>query len=793
MKNSKKMKKNIFWIGLVVIITVMFSFKQQSIVESSDLFDMPIKAIYENSLEYVWSQKQVLESKLLSDMETMGAWEHRGRFGSLTLSDERPYKGKYALLLETPTRGTEPVPSSGRSWGTAVAHFKIDNEDWSNFNRISFWIYPDMPGWKVVPINLTFYNDGEEKVPWSYAPIGSSYPVVENNKWNKVYWEIPNLGRDKVTGVSIGYVVRGHERSASETARLFIDDLSLEKVQADHYEGWDVAPGEIAYNHAGYAQGHPKVAFTSENIGQKFVLKDNVSGKIVKEGVVSPQTTALGTYQMMDFSDMDTEGTYVIEVGKLKTKPFTIGNFSDVFRSSIIKTINHFYTQRCGFAVPGVHDACHLDWMCEHEGKSVPIHGGWHDAGDLSQGLVNTSEAAYSMMMLAEKLKNTDPALSDRLLEEAEWGVEWMLRTRFDNGYRNVWCTRDGFTDGIIGTNDDFNSTARKDSHSNFISATTEAFAAIAFKDKNPFLAADALKCAIEDYKYGLETDPPRMNAQPQRTGAQPQRMSVELAGAALNAALALFDVTKDEIYKKAAIEHANYIINCQQQDVTSDIPLKGFFYRTPDKETILHYGHRAHEQDVVVGLVKLSQLFPSEAAEWKKAVQLYADYYKTICAYTAPYYMIPAGIYDITTTRTEEDAEQIRNGVKLNDRYYMKRFPVWKEYRGNSGTTLTQAKALAVVANFLQDKDLLNIAYRAFDWHLGVNPFAESLMYGEGYRFAPLFTYSSGNLVGGLAVGVQTHFFRDDPYWPTEICWTWKEIWVHPSTRWLMLSCDFI
>jgi hypothetical protein len=773
------MKRIVHYSGLTIIIVAFFSCKPKVVVECGDIPYMPMQAIHENSLEYLWQQKTVLESKLLSDMETMGSWEHRGRFGSLVLSDEKPYKDKHSLLLESPTRDTVPVPRSGRSWGSATAFFKVDNEDWTGYNRITFWIYPDMPGWKVIPISLSFHNDGEEKVPWAYAPIGSSQPVVENQKWNKVYWEIPNLGRDKVIGFSINYVVRGHERGASGTARLFIDDLYLEKVEVDHFEGWDVAPNEIAYNHAGYTKGHPKVAFTSESIGQKFVLKDLTSSKVVKEGIVSSRTTPTGSFQMMDFSEVNTEGTYILEVGRLKTKPFAIGTFSDVFRSSIIKTVNHFYAQRCGFAIPGIHDACHLDWMCEHEGKSVPIHGGWHDAGDLSQGLVNTAEAAYAMMMLAEKLKKADPALSDRLMEEAEWGVAWMLQTRFDNGYRNVWCTKDGWTDGIIGTNDDFNSTARKDPHANLLSTTTEAFASMALKERNPFLAARALKCAIEDYGFGIEIEP--------------QRMSVELAGAALNAALALFEITKDEIYKKKAIEHAGYILSCQQQDESSAIPLRGFFYNTSAKETILHYGHRGHEQDVVVGLVKLSQLFPSESAEWKKALRLYADYYKTICAYTAPYYMIPAGIYDVTKARTEEDAEQIRNGVKLNDRYFMKRFPVWKEYRGNSGTTLTQAKGLAVVANFLQDKDLSNIAYRAFDWHLGINPFTQSLMYGEGYRFAPQFTYSSGNLVGGLTVGVQTHFFGDEPYWPAEICWTWKEIWVHPSTRWLMLVCDFI
>jgi len=358
-----------------------------------------------------------------------------------------------------------------------------------------------------------------------------------------------------------------------------------------------------------------------------------------------------------------------------------------------------------------------------------------------------------------------------------------VLRTRFDNGYRNVWSTMDMWTDGIIGSQDDANSIARKDPHANLLSATTEAFAAMVFKDRNPFLASQALSCAIDDYKFGLEIDP---NS---RT-----RMNVQLAGAALNAALALYEATSDEAYKKSAIEHASYVISCQQQEnLATDVPMKGFFYRTPEKEDIIHNSHTSFEQNFVVGLVKLSQLFPSEAAEWKKAVRLYADFYKEICAYTAPYYMIPAGIYDVTKARNEVDAEQIRGGVKLNDSYYLKRFPVWGEFRGNSGTTLSQAKGLAVIANYLKDKDLLDITYRALDWHLGINPFTQSLMYGEGYRFAAQYSALSGNLVGGLPVGVQTHFNRDEPYWPAENCYNWKEIWVFPSTKWLMLTSDFI
>jgi len=60
--------------------------------------------------------------------------------------------------------------------------------------------------------------------------------------------------------------------------------------------------------------------------------------------------------------------------------------------------------------------------------------------------------------------------------------------------------------------------------------------------------------------------------------------------------------------------------------------------------------------------------------------------------------------------------------------------------------------------------------------------------MWGEGYDFAPLYTPSSGDMVGGLPVGIQTRGAQDAPYWPVQSTWTYKEIWVHPPGRWLWL-----
>jgi len=103
-----------------IIIAAFISCKPVgTVTESGSLPDMPMKAVYEHSLAYAWSQKKVHESKLLSDMETMGYWEHKGEFGSLTLSGEHPYKGKYSLLLESPTKGEQAAGEI--SWGFSSA------------------------------------------------------------------------------------------------------------------------------------------------------------------------------------------------------------------------------------------------------------------------------------------------------------------------------------------------------------------------------------------------------------------------------------------------------------------------------------------------------------------------------------------------------------------------------------------------------------------------------------------------------------------------------------------------
>ena len=749
--------------------------------------EMPIIAPKKHTLEHEWSQKEVLKSKRLASTENLEQWEHRGNYGSLSVSKENPYRGDASLLLVSPTKGKvstlEEGFTAGRPWGVSSAYHPVQGEDWSDWNRISFWVYPDLPGFRVVSLSMVFHNDGEEQVPGPFNRNGLNFQIVDNQQWNKVYWEFEHLGRDNVTGIEIRYRLQGNEPGATKTVKYYIDEVFLEKVKPDHYEGWNVAPGHIAYNHVGYVTDMPKTAITSDKSLNNFSLVNKMTNEVVFEESITTKETPIGTFQVMDFGAFNQQGTFILKAGDKKTNPFKIGRFEDVYRNTVIKTINHFYAQRCGYAVPGVHAVCHRDWTSVHGDKSVNINGGWHDAGDLSQGLTNTAEATHAQFALAHDLRHSDPKLSERLIKEGKWGLDWMLKTRFGDGYRPTWSTMDFWTDGIIGTEvDDVPSTARNSAEENLQAAKAEAMAAIVLWENDQKLAKYALESAEQDWQFAAE-----------KIGSNPD--SAPLAAKALNASLTLFEATGNTKYKNAAIRYGNYVLESQQQvDLTSDISLKGFFYRSAKKENILHYYHRGHEQDLVMGLVRLSKAFPNHAnkSNWDNAIRLYANYYQHIATYTDPYFMIPAGIYDLNSANDEREAQQVKNGFQLSDQYYLKSFPTWTAFRGNSGTILSQAKGLATAANYLQDQELLALSYKQLDWHLGINPFNQSLMYGVGYRYAAQYSMMSGNLVGGLPVGVQTHFNRDVPYWPAENVYNWKEIWVHPSSRWLWIMTDF-
>jgi hypothetical protein len=764
--------------------------------------DMPMQARYEDGAEFRWLNKNVLESRLLDSMEDLSAWSFAGA-GEMTLTEDRAKDGRHSLRIRS-TSNVAQVDGSGE-WEDLVAARKFAGEDWSRYNRISLWVYPDVVGAPAISCSLTLHNDGSHKLPDRYNEGRHESIILKNHMWNQVVWEIAPLDRDRVTGLDFAYSLPKKFPDPGDQTILDIDQLELQRVVADHVEGWDVAPGKIAFSHSGYTRGSSKSAISTDLPPGEFSVIDQRTGQVVLTKPVEQTTTRLGKYQVLDFSEVRAPGTYVIKAGDTLTRPFRIGD--DAWRDSIWKAINFMYCERCGTEIPGIHGRCHQDVYTTHDDKRIVVNGGYHDAGDLS-ATGNTPGMVYALLSLAESLKrqDEDPVLSRRLLEEARWGLNWVLKTRFGDGYRSTGQLVSYWTDGIMGTADDRFGKAVNDPEWNFRVSGVEALAARVLKDSDPELANRSLAIAAEDWKYaveGLKTAPPLAEVY----GAQDE---LERISFGVVASVELYQATGERRYADEAVALGDLVLASQERKLQSwTIPLTGYFYTSPKRENLFHRFHIGQEQEPIIALTRLCEAFPDHDKwmKWYSAVVLHSQYYlKPAAAVDAPYAVLPAAVYRESEAQllpesknwtplraADRDAyvEEVRRGIPLGGEYYLRRFPVWFDFRGNSSVLLSQAKALSAAAQLRGDLQAADLAEKQAEWLVGLNPFAASLMYGEGYDWTPLYSVRSGQMVGALPVGIETKGFDDAPYWPTQICWTYKEVWTQPVGQWIWLMQD--
>ena len=800
----------------------------------------PMEVNFQESAAYRWLNKPVLERRLLDNMESLARWTvfptgvprtADARVGAnaatsnqaqpapvvaeMTLTRERSRDGGQSIRLRMPTRLNIPAPVGGRGWADAGVRRAFDGEDWRKFNRISLWIYPDHPGAYVVSLGLQIRNDGVEKLPGPFPQEGSHTIMVRNHEWNHVVWEIGNVARDRITALTIAGSMYGNEPEVSDIETYYFDRLELERVEPDYIEGWDVWPGRISYSHTGYQSGATKSAISSGLTAREFRLVDQATGETVLSKPVQTVKTQLGSYQVMDFSEARKTGSYVLEAGGTQTRPFRID--PNVWRQTIFKALNFFYMERCGMAIPGVHSVCHRDWQLVHGDQRIVINGGWHDAGDLTQAMSKTGEITYGMFSLAERLHSSgeDPELYERVLEEARWGLDWILKTSFHDGYRNSGSISSRKTNGIIGDFDDNTARATNLPMTNFLASDAEAIAARVLEQSDPRLAAYALKMAEEDWRFGVAGMAAPASAPPTPPGLfrvtlDSDNVVHQVAAKGVAASVDLWRATGDQRYADKAVELARVIMDSQQRKRPNwEIPFTGFFYTSPAKDRILHYVHEGHEQEPALAMRALCEAFPNHPdwMKWYSSVVLHSEYLKGIAKYTEPYGVMPASIYKddeylqvpesgrqlfrVPENGRELFRNQVLNGIPLGAGHYLRRFAVWMSYRGHFGTILPQAQALANAAHLRGDLESEQLSQRQLEWVVGRNPFSQSTMWGEGYDFPPLYTPLSGDMVGGLPVGIQTRGNADSPYWPVQNTWNYKEIWVHPVGRWIWLMRD--
>ena len=195
------------------------------------------------------------------------------------------------------------------------------------------------------------------------------------------------------------------------------------------------------------------------------------SGKTVYESKSTPfghDKDSDDEVHIIDFTDLDKEGTYHIEAEDgSESRDFEICG-SETYSSLLYDSLNYFYQNRSGIEIESdfissgeaselARAAGHPKDMAEIEqtwgysgsSGSIDVTGGWYDAGDHGKYVVNGGFSLWLMqnqyetalkygfedaygdgtMLLPENTNGTPD-----LLDEARWEMEWMLKMIVESG-----------------------------------------------------------------------------------------------------------------------------------------------------------------------------------------------------------------------------------------------------------------------------------------------------------------------------------------------------------------------
>lgn len=746
-----------------------------------------------------WIKKKATNIRDLPLADDLNALKLLGP-GTMRVDKSHTLSGKGSILIETPSSLAVKNPSN-RSYAFAELMRPLPGENLGTINRFSVWVYADAPGFNSVFVGCTLYNQGRHPMPTPGRFEGQHFVTVYPNKWQQIVWEIPDLYRDSVIGFSVSIMLTGSPKGAADTMRLYVDNMRLDKVAAENTRGFALRKDAIAWCHSGYRTDAVKQALVAGSATPGSAkASNNTTFQILdpaRKVIFAGQAKSIGGGLLQaDFSALQTPGIYTLKVGSLSTRPFPIGD--DAYLATAWHTLNFFFAERCGYDQPGIHQVCHQDAWCIHpDGRKISVSGGWHDAADLTQGIGNTARAGISMLELASTVKAKQPLLYDRILEEARWGLDWTLQTRFGDGYREGGLIMGIWSDNIVGTKDDMEGKATNNPSDNFIAASFCALAAPFYKDDAAFSYL-LRRAAIEDFGFGMTMLRPAITA----------NNETDLNAQAVVAAMFLYRLTKEEQYLNYAAQSARIVMAAQQQERMSgwSIPLHGFFYESREKKRILAYFHRSNEEMMVQGLTMLLADAPrhADAPAWKASCLAYADYLHDISKVMEPYGILPAAVYEIGNAdfagiyhegaavgmpTMEEYNAQVKNGIHLGGNFYLRRFPVAYQFRGFHAVILGKAKAAMLLAETLGDRSLRDIGTRQLEYIVGMNPFAMSTIWGDGFDYPPLYGAYAGDVVGAVPVGIETFENDDEPYMPTQVNATYKEIWTHStaSVMWML------
>ena len=283
----------------------------------------------------------------------------------------------------------------------------------------------------------------------------------------------------------------------------------------------------LAASQVGYGPGMQK-RFTSAVSFRSFRVLRDVDGSVVFEGgpARTIDTDVLGDLHRVwigDFTPVRLPGRYrIVADNGLSSYPFDVG--TDVFDRPLRAVQRAFYFQRAFTSIePRFAEG---PWVHASDADNAPpgVVKGWHDAGDFTvyNGTVNVA-----LFWMLETFSDFAPAADDTnipesgngipdLLDEARWGLEWLLSVQDGSGgFRNTTC-QDRY--GAYGTNTPNSVPPYRDGEVGTIATAraigTLAYASVVFRAFDVAFAERCLAAARDGYRYlevhaGENTDGP--------------------------------------------------------------------------------------------------------------------------------------------------------------------------------------------------------------------------------------------------------------------------------------------
>jgi hypothetical protein len=546
------------------------------------------------------------------------------------------------------------------------------------------------------------------------------------------------------------------------------------------------ATDEILINHVGYPLKSSKVCIMLGEKSLPFKVINTQNGKVAYKGIMQPQKGKFGSYLSGVFSELQAEGTYMIEVEKKKSAVFKISQ--SVYEDAIKKSVTYFSIQRCGPSTTGYAAPCHLDdgrrldtgpgWpMQPHR----DVSGGWHDACDYRKWVSST---LYGMIGLCKVSEIMGPNWNnEQILDELRWGNRYFLNMQNVGGYVMNYCGGDDgmyLTDNITGTADDrpihtepssfVHDETDRTAQFNFIFA--ESLTAQIFKSSDPEYSKTCITAAIRCFDWCEKNF--YANQTPEM-------------GSALMSYVELYKATNDHQYLEMAIVLAGRLLELQVREPIDNIyHIRGFF-RTSSKDEE-PYQQSWEGPQHIIGLCELYEIVPNhpDAPKWKEAIRMYCEEYLAKLIELNNFNLVPIGLFK---------SKDPGGNQKIGE-YWLRYLTVTDNDAFAGGTNANIASAgigLLFASKILHDEKLKSLAQRQIDWIVGLNPLNTSTMEEVGHNQPIRFINSSlnipplipGAVMNGIGATIDDIPHLDPGSW--ENCEYWTPQVAH--VMWLMAA----